>query len=136
MNPDWNKLEEGSTLQLDFQKLKKVAEGRPVLPVVVQAVSGEVLTLAYADQEALRLSLAERKAVFFSTSRQEIWRKGATSGDELILIEVRVNCEQNSLLYIVEKKGKGVCHTRDSSGNTRSTCYYRKIEDSGLSFVK
>ena len=66
-------------------------------------------------------------AVFWSTSRNELWIKGASSGDLLELVEVRVNCEQNSILYLVRPKGQGVCHTRDADGGSRSSCYYRRI---------
>ena len=51
------------------------------------------------------------------------------SGDVLDLVEVAVNCEQNSLIYKVRKAGTGVCHTKDEAGQTRQTCYYRAVED-------
>ena len=66
-------------------------------------------------------------AVLYSTSREEIWHKGATSGDVLDVVDVRVNCEQNSLLYRVRKAGTGACHTTDAEGATRPTCYYRTV---------
>merc|ERR1719330_425027 len=56
-----------------------------------------------------------------------LWIKGETSGDFLDLVEVRVNCEQNSLLYLVRPRRTGACHTRDASGLTRVSCYYRKL---------
>jgi phosphoribosyl-AMP cyclohydrolase len=76
-------LEEGARLTLDFSKLAAVAEtGARVLPVVLQdADSGDVLFIGYANEEALQASLQERIAVLWSTSRNELWRKGATSGD-------------------------------------------------------
>jgi len=131
-------LEEGRELQLDFDKLAKVAQtGVPVLPVVVQdARTHEVLIVAYANQEALDYTLEQGVAAFWSTSRNELWIKGATSGDSLRLVEVRVNCEQNSLLYLVEPQGKGACHTQDDAGKTRVSCYYRRIVDRNtLEFV-
>jgi phosphoribosyl-AMP cyclohydrolase len=131
-------LEEGRELGLDFEKLAKVAAtGVPVLPVVVQdARTLEVLIVAYANQEALDYTLEHGVAAFWSTSRNELWVKGATSGDSLRLVEVRVNCEQNSLLYLVEPLGKGACHTKDAEGNTRTSCYYRRIdEDGALEFI-
>jgi phosphoribosyl-AMP cyclohydrolase len=126
-------LEEGHTLALDFDKLAKVAQtGVPVLPVVVQdARTLEVLIVAYVNQQALDHTLEHGVAAFWSTSRNELWVKGATSGDSLRLVEVRVNCEQNSLLYLVEPLGKGACHTKDPDGKTRTSCYYRRIDDSG-----
>lgn len=132
-----NALEEGKTVQLDFTKLQKVGHSAsPVLPVVVQdADSHEVLVLAYANREALAHSLKTRLATFWSTSRNELWIKGATSGDTLEVVDVRVNCEQNSLLYLVRMKGHGVCHTKDENGQTRRTCYYRSLQGSELTFL-
>jgi len=128
--------EEGSELQLDFEKLQKIAKtGLPVLPVVVQdADSKEVLVVAYSNREALEHSLKTGIATFWSTSRNELWIKGATSGDTLQLVDVRVNCEQNSLLYLVKMLGGGVCHTKDAKGKTRTTCYYRSLQDGKLKF--
>lgn len=122
-------LEDGRTLQLDYGKLGSVAAtGQQVIPVVLQhAESGEVLFLGYANEAALRATLDERIAVLWSTSRNELWRKGATSGDVLELVDVRVNCEQNSVLYRVVPVAGGVCHTKSSEGSTRPTCYYRTI---------
>jgi phosphoribosyl-AMP cyclohydrolase len=130
-------LEEGLTTELDFDKVAKIGRaGHQVVPVVLQDVdSGDVLFIGYANEEAYRLTLERRSAVLYSTSREEIWHKGATSGDVLELVDVRVNCEQNSLLYVVRKAGAGVCHTKDESGATRQTCYYRSVTDAhGLRF--
>ena len=131
-------LEEGNGLQLDFTKLQKVAKtGLPVLPVVVQdADSLEVLVVAYANREALEHTLKTGMATFWSTSRNELWIKGATSGDTLKLVDVRVNCEQNSLLYLVRMVGGGVCHTKDAEGHTRKSCYYRSLKDGKLTFLE
>lgn len=132
-----NPLEEGAGIKLDFGKLKAVAAcGRDVMPVAVQdADTGRVLIVAYADETALRHSLEKGEAAFWSTSRNELWVKGRTSGDILKIVEIRVNCEQNSLLYLVRPTRTGACHTRDSAGNTRPSCYYRRIEGEGLEFV-
>jgi phosphoribosyl-AMP cyclohydrolase len=125
----FNELEEGTALRLDFSKTVSIgAADQKVVPVVLQhADSGDVLYVAYANEEALRETLATRQAVLWSTSRNELWRKGETSGDILDLVDVRVNCEQNSLLYRVRPRG-GVCHTRDRDGRTRDSCYYRGID--------
>jgi phosphoribosyl-AMP cyclohydrolase len=135
---DAERLEEGSELLLDFHKLGKVAAAREaVIPVAVQnAESGEVIMIAYANQQALDHTLEHRVAAFWSTSRDELWVKGATSGDSLQIIEVRANCEQNSLLYLVKPLGHGACHTRGADGETRSTCYYRKIEGGHLVHIE
>jgi phosphoribosyl-AMP cyclohydrolase len=126
-------LEEGTELALDFTKLLKIGEGgHHVVPVAVQhADTGEVMIVAYANREALEATLERGEAVFYSTSRQELWHKGATSGDTLAIVEVRVNCEQNSLLYRVRPNGVGACHTKDDSGQARMSCYYRTITDAG-----
>jgi phosphoribosyl-AMP cyclohydrolase len=128
-----SQLEEGSQLSLDFTKLRKVAAGREeVIPAIAQdAASGEVLILGYVNPLALETALRERKAVFWSTSRNELWIKGLTSGDYLELLEVRVNCEQNSLLYKVRPAGQGACHTKGADGRSRSGCYYRRIRPDG-----
>ena len=127
-------LEEGAVLALDFGKLNKVAAcGQDLMPVAVQdADSGEVLIVAYANEEALEYTRREGIAAFWSTSRNELWVKGATSGDALELIEICVNCEQNSLLYKVRPKGKGACHTKDGQGRSRQGCYYRRLSGDGL----
>ena len=130
-------LEEGGALQLDFGKLQKIARTESqVVPVVVQdANSLDVLLVGYANEEALAYTLKTGVATFWSTSRNELWIKGATSGDTLRIIDIRVNCEQNSLLYLVRMQGGGVCHTKDATGHTRKTCYYRALKDGELEFL-
>ena len=124
-----SELEEGACLILDFGKLAAVvASGARVMPVVLQdADNGEVLFVGYANEEALETSVRERIAVLWSTSRNELWRKGSTSGDVLELAEIRVNCEQNSLLYLVRRTTGGACHTLLPSGSSRPGCFYRAI---------
>jgi phosphoribosyl-AMP cyclohydrolase len=126
---DPNPLEEGTRLTLDFEKLRKVADADcHVVPVVLQhARTGEVLYVAYANELALRTTLEKREAVLWSTSRNELWHKGATSGDVLDVEEVRINCEQNSLLYRVVPRTGGACHTKDAEGRARPACYYRRV---------
>lgn len=131
-------LEEGSELTLEFDKLGSIGKrGQQVVPVVLQhADSKDVLFVGYANREALGETLRRREAVLWSTSRDELWRKGATSGDVLDLVEVRVNCEQNSLLYRVRPRTGGVCHTRDAEGRARGSCYYRRlVSEAELEFV-
>ncbi len=124
-----NALEEGSEFEFDFGKLVKIGQrNQQVVPVVLQdADSQAVLFVGYANDLALRETLKTGRAVLWSTSRDELWRKGESSGDVLELVDVRVNCEQNSLLYRVRPRGEGTCHTKDQSGRSRTTCYYRKI---------
>jgi phosphoribosyl-AMP cyclohydrolase len=86
-------LEEGSLLNLDFGKIEAVAAStKGVIPAVAQDIdTGTVLIVGYVNQQALETALREKLAVFWSTSRTELWIKGATSGDALELIETRVN---------------------------------------------
>lgn len=131
-------LEEGKVLNLDFTKLRKVAScDSDVLPAIAQdAKTGEILIIGYANHRALETARECGMATFWSTSRDELWVKGKTSGDFLKIEEIRVNCEQNSILYRVSPAGKGACHTKNKQGVARSGCYYRKLrEDGTLEFV-
>ena len=122
-------LEETDELRLDFDKLSQIsAKNMGVVPVAVQnADTNEVILVAYANKEALDLSIKTKIATFFSTSRNEIWIKGATSGAEFELTEVFVNCEQNSLVYKVRPKKENICHTKNQKGEARN-CFYRKLD--------
>lgn len=124
-----NELEEGRRLRLDFGKLLRATTACPdILPVAVQNIdTGEVILVAYANEQALRAAIATRAAVFWSTSRNELWEKGKTSGETFDLVEVRVNCEQNSLLYRVRPRRGGICHTKNRAGAPRN-CYYRRLD--------
>lgn len=121
-------LEEGFALQLDFSKIAKIAASSPdVIPVAVQhADTKEVILVAYTNEYALKTSIEKRTLVLWSTSRNELWEKGATSGETFELLEIRVNCEQNSLLYIVRPKRGNICHTKNQAGQPRN-CYYRRL---------
>jgi phosphoribosyl-AMP cyclohydrolase len=119
-------LEESSRLQLDFTKLQTAANSL-VLPCAVQDVTtDEVVLVAYVNALALERAIATRSAVFWSTSRNELWEKGATSGETFDLLEVRVNCEQNSLVYRVRPRHGGICHTKNLAGASRN-CFYRRL---------
>ncbi len=120
--------EEGLGLQLDFDKIAKIATGcSGVIPVAVQhADTHEVILVAYTNEQAFRASLAQRSLILWSTSRNTLWEKGATSGESFDLVEARVNCEQNSLVYRVRPRRGNICHTRNRSGVPRN-CYYRRI---------
>src|SRR3990170_6445947 len=92
-----------------------------LIPAVVQdAASGEVLMLAYMNQEALQRTLESGQVWFYSRSRHELWHKGATSGNLLHLREVRVDCDDDALLLRVEPAGPA-CHTGNRS------CFYREL---------
>jgi phosphoribosyl-AMP cyclohydrolase len=121
-------LEEGKELKLNFNKLSKaLAQSPDVIPVAVQnADTKEVILVAYTNRQALEESIKTRIATFWSTSRNELWVKGKTSGHYFEVIDIYVNCEQNSLLYLVRPKGEGICHTRNSKGKARN-CFYRRL---------
>jgi phosphoribosyl-AMP cyclohydrolase len=123
-----NSLEEGKTLQLDFSKLFKATAKCPdIIPVAVQnADTDEVILVAYTNEQALKKSIETHTAVFWSTSRNELWEKGKTSGEVFDLLEIYVNCEQNSLLYRVRPRHGGICHTKNCQGEPRN-CFYRKL---------
>ena len=140
MAAETNPLEEGAVPQLDFEKLCKIGQrDQHVLPVVLQSADdGEVLFVGYANELALRETLATRRAVLWSTSRNELWRKGETSGDILDLVEVRVNGCSRIPSSIVSGRGPAApADTRDASGKSRAGCYYRRLDDAGatLEFV-
>jgi len=99
--------------KIDFTKIKFNEDG--LIPVVVQdAVSGEVLMLAYANKESLKLTEEKGDLVFWSRSRKEIWHKGATSGNFMHVVELRIDCDGDTLLAIVNPEGPA-CHTGESS---------------------
>jgi phosphoribosyl-AMP cyclohydrolase len=102
-----------------------------LVPVVVQdVVSGDVLMLAYMNAQALRLTQETGRTHFWSRSRKSLWRKGETSGHEQIVDEIRINCEQNSLLVLVRQVG-AVCHAG------YPTCFYRRANlDGSLTVVR
>ncbi len=127
-------LEEGSGIALDFERFFS-ASGQGVLPVVAQDVeSRDVLVLAHVNKAAVDYTLREGVAAFWSLSRDRLWIKGETSGNLLDVVEVRVNCEQNSLLYLVRLRQGGVCHTLED-GAARQSCYYRRLTGDLLEFV-
>lgn len=136
---DKKELEEGLNLMIDFKKIRNTCRktNENVIPVVAQDVdTKEILVIAYVNKEALYYAIANRVAAFWSTSRNELWVKGMTSGNILELSEVRVNCEQNSLLYLVRIKANGgACHTKDVKGRYRKSCYYRKLIFNGKNLL-
>ncbi|TVR68628.1 MAG: phosphoribosylamine--glycine ligase [Spirochaetaceae bacterium] len=108
-----------------------------ILPVAVQdAKTGDILMMASVNAEALRRTVETGLATFWSTSRREIWTKGMTSGDTLSVEEIRVDCDQDALLFLVTMNGTGVCHTRNEAGNEagdhRRRCFYRRLTPDGL----
>jgi len=89
--------------------------------VAIEASSGEVLMVAHMNALALQRTIATREAWYFSRSRRELWRKGATSGFVQRVVEMRVDCDQDTILLRVEQAGAGACHTG------RHSCFYREV---------
>ncbi len=120
-------------LLLDFGE-----DGNALIPVVTQDYNTkQVLILAFANKEAFDETRKSGFATYWSRSRQELWKKGMTSGDMLKIEEIRINCEQNSLVYMVTPMGKGACHAKKEDGNPYASCYYRKINpDNSLEIIE
>jgi phosphoribosyl-AMP cyclohydrolase/phosphoribosyl-ATP pyrophosphohydrolase/phosphoribosyl-AMP cyclohydrolase len=90
-----------------------------VAAIVQEEGTGDVLMLAWMNADTLRQSLAEGRTVFWSRSRQEVWRKGDTSGDRQFIRQASYDCDGDTLLFVVEQEGRGACHTGEHS------CFYR-----------
>ncbi|MDG1025288.1 MAG: phosphoribosyl-AMP cyclohydrolase [Gammaproteobacteria bacterium] len=93
-----------------------------LVPVITQdAGSGRVLTQAWVNREALKTTVSESRAVYWSRSRSKLWRKGEESGMVQKLVEVLLDCDNDSLCYRVEQVGGIACHTG------RESCFYKKL---------
>ncbi len=115
---------QGVPLTFDEELVRSVdfAKGDGLVPAIVQdAGDGTVLTMAYMDAEALRRTLETGRSWFYSRSRQEYWQKGETSGDRQYVREVRLDCDGDALVVLVDQHGRGACHTGER------TCFYRTI---------
>ena len=109
--------------ELDFSK------GGGVIPAVAQdAVTGEVLMVAYLNRDAWRESLDSGYATYFSRSRGRLWRKGEVSGNRQKIREIRIDCDGDAVVFKVEQIGGAACHTGHRS------CFYRKLQ--GGEFVE
>ena len=112
-----SELEEGSVLAPRFDR-----DGL-VTAMAVEVGSNDVLMLAHMNAEALQLTLETGEVHYWSRSRGKIWKKGETSGEVQRLVELRVDCDQDALLVLVEQTGRGAaCHTG------RRSCFYRRVE--------
>ena len=99
---------------------------RGLVPVIAQdATTNTVLTLAYANREAVEKTLMSGEAHYYSRSRAELWRKGATSGNTQRVVEVSLDCDGDALLYRVEPRGPA-CHTGEE------TCFFTIVEGEGI----
>ena len=110
------------TMPSYLDQIKWNADG--LVPVITQeAHSGRVLTLAWLNREALQTAVSEDRAVYWSRSRAKLWRKGEESGNVQKLVEVLLDCDNDSICYRVEQVGGIACHTG------RESCFYKKLED-------
>ncbi|GFI22256.1 phosphoribosyl-AMP cyclohydrolase [Lachnospiraceae bacterium] len=126
-------IEETNELNLDFKKIANMV-GQEVIPVAVQNVdTKEVILVAYTNEQAMLESIRLRRLVLWSTSRNELWYKGKTSGNEFELIEILVNCEQNSLVYQVRPQRGNICHT--SYNGVANNCFYRQIDMENMRLI-
>lgn len=92
-----------------------------LIPAIAQdSVTGEVLMVAYMNQEALALTIESKHAWFYSRSRQELWHKGATSGNILVVERILTDCDADTILLLVRPKGPA-CHTGERS------CFFQEV---------
>jgi len=120
-------IEETNELMLDWEKINSISAENHVIPVAVQNIlTKEVILVAYTNEEALEESIRLKKAIFWSTSRNKLWFKGAESGNTFTLNHIYVNCEQNSLVYQVTPDKGNICHT--SYNGVANNCYYRELD--------
>ncbi len=95
-----------------------------LVPAIAQdAASGEILMFAWMNRESLALTLAEGRAVYWSRSRNRLWRKGEESGNVQQLVELRLDCDKDVILMKVEQLGGIACHTG------RRSCFFHRMED-------
>ena len=122
---DSQSIEGTNVLSLDFMKTLSIKQN--VIPVAVQnAITWEIILIAYTNETALMETIKQRKAIFWSTSRNELWYKGKESGNTFTIQAIYVNCEQNSLVYKVIPDKGGICHT--SVNGEANNCYYRELD--------
>lgn len=107
------------------------ADADSLLPAIAQdAKSGRVLMLAYMNRAAYDETLRTGRAVYFSRSRGELWRKGDTSGHYQQVRQVLVDCDRDTILLMVDQLGPGACH------NGYATCFYREATADGLRAIE
>ena len=111
-------------IQLEFNK-----SGGLVPAIVQDNETGEILMLAYMNQEALNATLSTGKATYYSRSRQTLWVKGETSGNVQLVKEIRIDCDDDTVLIKVEQLGGAACHTGHRS------CFYKKVENGTIRIV-
>ena len=124
---DSESIEGTNVLKLDFNKINSFPANCNVIPVAVQnSITGEVILVAYTNEAAFNETVKQRKAIFWSTSRNKLWFKGEESGNTFTVQSIYVNCEQNSLVYKVSPDKGDICHT--SVNNKANNCFYREVD--------
>jgi phosphoribosyl-AMP cyclohydrolase len=108
-------------IRIDFEKT-----GGLVPAIAQDDATGEVLMLAYMNQEAFAATLSTGKATYYSRSRKTLWVKGETSGHVQRVKEIRIDCDDDTVLLRVEQLGGAACHTGHRS------CFYKKVEDGSI----
>lgn len=109
------------TIELSPEVLALLKDQAGLIPAIAQdAVTGDVLMLAYMNQESLAITIESGRATYWSRSRNELWEKGATSGHIQKVISIAIDCDGDALLLRVEQVG-AACHTGDR------TCFHREI---------
>ncbi|MGF1525195.1 MAG: phosphoribosyl-AMP cyclohydrolase [Candidatus Competibacterales bacterium] len=93
-----------------------------LVPVIAQEPGGRVLMMAWMNQESLQLTVASGEAVYWSRSRQALWRKGESSGHTQRVLAVHLDCDGDTILLEVEQRGGIACHTG------RHSCFYRRLD--------
>lgn len=102
-------------------------DDRGLIPAIIQDVkNGDILMLGYMNKESIGLTLKSGEAWFYSRSRQELWRKGATSGNRLIVKEILKDCDSDTLLVKAEPLGP-TCHTGNRS------CFFQELTEEDIS---
>ena len=99
-----------------------------VAAIAQDAETGEILMLAWMNEEALTNTIETKRATYWSRSRGALWMKGETSGNVQQVLEIRVDCDQDAIVLIVNQTG-GACHTE------RTSCFYRAVSESGDSLL-
>ncbi len=111
-------------IRLDFDKTGGL------IPAIAQDnASGEILMMAYMNQEAFEATLSTGTATYYSRSRQELWIKGQTSGNVQRVKEIRIDCDDDTILLKVEQIGGAACHTGHRS------CFHKKIENGSVRII-
>ncbi|MFC1856934.1 phosphoribosyl-AMP cyclohydrolase [Thermodesulfobacteriota bacterium] len=111
-------------IDLDFKKM-----GGLVPAIAQDHKTGEVLMLAFMNREAWEATLSSGKATYYSRSRNELWVKGKTSGNYQQIKEIRIDCDDDTVLLQVEQVGGAACHTGHKS------CFHKKIENGTAKIV-